>query len=160
MGQVLHRGATTTEAIRRAIQRSQESLRALAHRHGINPKTVAKWRKRCSVIADLSVAREGRRIGVFTGVGAHPERALLQCHGQNRTGNPLLHHPPQAGCGAAEPLHSSALGHRKQLHWMLDVGFGEDLARKRAGHAAQNFSLLNRIALKLLQQYKSSKRGE
>ena len=29
MGQVLHRGATTTAAIRRAIQHSQESLRAL-----------------------------------------------------------------------------------------------------------------------------------
>jgi hypothetical protein len=41
MGQVLHRGATTTEAIRRAIQHSQESLRMLARRHGINPKTVA-----------------------------------------------------------------------------------------------------------------------
>ena len=52
MGQVLHRGATTTEAVRRAIQHSQESLRRLARRHGINPKTVAKWRKRCSV-ADL-----------------------------------------------------------------------------------------------------------
>ncbi len=50
MGQVLHRGATTTEAIRRAIQHSQESLRTLARRHGINPKTVAKWRKRCSVV--------------------------------------------------------------------------------------------------------------
>ncbi len=34
MGQVLHRSATTTEAVRRAIQRSQESLRALARRHG------------------------------------------------------------------------------------------------------------------------------
>ena len=52
MGQVLHGSATTTKAIRRAIQRSQESLRALAKRHGINPKTVAKWRKRSSV-ADL-----------------------------------------------------------------------------------------------------------
>ena len=46
MGQVLHRSATTTEAVRRAIQHSQESMRALARRHGINPKTVAKWKKR------------------------------------------------------------------------------------------------------------------
>ena len=52
MGQVLHGSATTTEAIRRAIQNSQKSLRALAKRYGINPKTVAKWRKRSSV-ADL-----------------------------------------------------------------------------------------------------------
>ena len=42
---------------------------------------------------------------------------------------------------------------------MLDVAFGEDLCRKRAGHDAQNFSLLNRIALNLLKQGKTSKLG-
>ena len=52
MGQVLHGSARTTEAIRRAIQHSQASLRALAKRYGINQKTVAKWKKRTSV-ADL-----------------------------------------------------------------------------------------------------------
>jgi len=46
MGQVLHGSATTTEAVRRAIQHSQASLRALARRYGINQKTVAKWRRR------------------------------------------------------------------------------------------------------------------
>jgi hypothetical protein len=52
MVQVLHGRATTTEAVRRAIQHSQESLRVLAARYGINQKTVAKWKKRSSV-ADL-----------------------------------------------------------------------------------------------------------
>jgi len=52
MGQVLHGSATTTETVRRAIQNSQESLRALAKRYGINQKTVIKWKKRSSV-ADL-----------------------------------------------------------------------------------------------------------
>lgn len=67
MGQVLHGSATTTEAVRRAIQHSQESLRVLAKRHGINQKTVAKWKNRTSVAdlldrwqADVPVAR-GRR---------------------------------------------------------------------------------------------------
>jgi transposase InsO family protein len=48
MGQVLHGSASTTAAVRRAIQDSQESLKVLAKRHGINPKTVAKWRSRSS----------------------------------------------------------------------------------------------------------------
>lgn len=52
MGQILHGSGTTTEAIRRAIQNSKESLRALSARCGINQKTVAKWRTRTSV-ADL-----------------------------------------------------------------------------------------------------------
>ena len=49
MGQILHGSATTTETVRRAIQNSQESLRVLAGRYSINPKTVAKWKKRVSV---------------------------------------------------------------------------------------------------------------
>ncbi len=59
MGQVLHGSARTTEAVRRAIQHSQESLRSLAKRHGVNPKTIAKWRKRTSV-ADQKTGPEPR----------------------------------------------------------------------------------------------------
>ncbi len=44
MGQILHGSARTTEAVRRAIQHSQEGLKVLAARYGINEKTVAKWR--------------------------------------------------------------------------------------------------------------------
>ncbi len=38
-GQVLHVSAATTEALRRAMQHSRESLRVLAKRHVINQKT-------------------------------------------------------------------------------------------------------------------------
>ena len=50
MGQVLHGSATTTAAVRRAIQNSQESLRALSKRYGINQKTVAKWKNRTATV--------------------------------------------------------------------------------------------------------------
>ncbi|GLK74651.1 transposase [Ancylobacter dichloromethanicus] len=67
MGQVLHGSATTTAAVRRAIQHSQESLRGLAKRYGINQKTVAKWKKRRSV-ADLPTGpREPRSTVLSTG---------------------------------------------------------------------------------------------
>ena len=49
MGQVLHGCARTAEAVRRAIQNSQESLKALAERYHINPRTAAKWRNRDTV---------------------------------------------------------------------------------------------------------------
>src|SRR5215208_5177472 len=60
MGQVLHGSARTTEAVRRAIQHSQASLRVLAQRHGINPKTVAKWKKRPSVQDERTGPKEPR----------------------------------------------------------------------------------------------------
>ena len=65
MGQVLHGSATTTAAIRRAIQHSQASLRALAKRYGVNQKTVAKWRKRTSH-ADLPTGPEEPRSTVLS----------------------------------------------------------------------------------------------
>jgi len=46
MGQILHGSATTTGVVWRAIQRSSDSLRALAKRYGINPKKAAKWKRR------------------------------------------------------------------------------------------------------------------
>ena len=46
MSQVLHGSARTTEAVRRAIQLRQESVRALAKRFGVRPTTVQKWRER------------------------------------------------------------------------------------------------------------------
>jgi transposase InsO family protein len=49
MGQILHGSATTTHAVRAAIQRSKATAKELAERHGINPKTVAKWKKRAFV---------------------------------------------------------------------------------------------------------------
>jgi transposase-like protein len=49
MGQVRHGSATTTHAVRAAIQRLQASLAQLSRETGINPKTVAKWRKRLTV---------------------------------------------------------------------------------------------------------------
>src|SRR4029078_5591740 len=60
MGQILHGSATTTEAVRRAIQNSQASLRQLAGRYGINPKTVAKWRRRSAVCDARMGPREPR----------------------------------------------------------------------------------------------------
>lgn len=49
MGQVLQESACTTEAVRRSIKHRQASRRNLASRFGVNPKTIAKWRKRSSV---------------------------------------------------------------------------------------------------------------
>jgi predicted transposase YbfD/YdcC len=43
------------------------------------------------------------------------------------------------------------------LHWVLDVAFDEDHSRKRSGFAAQNYSILNRIALNLLKSEKTTK---
>jgi predicted transposase YbfD/YdcC len=46
-----------------------------------------------------------------------------------------------------------------QLHWSLDMTFREDDCRVRQGHAAQNFATIRHIALNLLKNETSVKRG-
>jgi len=46
-----------------------------------------------------------------------------------------------------------------KLHWQLDVSFNEDKNRLRSGYAAENFSMMNKIALNLLKNEKSVKVG-
>src|SRR5690349_14969784 len=65
MGQVLHGSARTTEAVRRAIQLRQESVRALAKRFGVSPTTIQKWRKR-STTTDARMGPKEPRSTVLT----------------------------------------------------------------------------------------------
>lgn len=50
-------------------------------------------------------------------------------------------------------------GIENQLHWSLDVTFGEDDSRVRTGHAAEHLSRFRRIALGLLQRENTFKAG-
>jgi predicted transposase YbfD/YdcC len=50
-------------------------------------------------------------------------------------------------------------GVENKLHWTLDVCFGEDQSRARAGYAAENLATLRRLALNLLKREKTKKRG-
>jgi len=62
----------------------------------------------------------------------------------------------------AKAMHEAVRGHwavENQLHWQLDVSFGEDQRRIRKGHGAENFSRLCRLALNLLKRDKSVKIG-
>jgi predicted transposase YbfD/YdcC len=50
-------------------------------------------------------------------------------------------------------------GVENSLHWCLDVQMGEDQSRARTGHAPENLATLRRLALNLLKQDQTRKRG-
>ena len=61
-----------------------------------------------------------------------------------------------------EPFARAVRGHwavENSLHWVLDVQCGEDRSRARAGHAPTNLATLRRLALNLLKQDRTKKRG-
>jgi transposase InsO family protein len=61
----LHGSARTTPRVRAELQASQEATRALAARYGLNPKTVAKWRRRATT-ADQRMGPSRPRSSVLT----------------------------------------------------------------------------------------------
>src|SRR4051794_4601784 len=115
MAGVLHGSARTTPRIRAELQASQETTRVLAARHGLNPKTVQKWRKRTTTADQPMGPRRPRRTVLTEAeeaiVVAFRRRPLLPLDengllglGQNRAAGPSWPHRLIGGGGALAPL--------------------------------------------------------
>ncbi len=116
-------------------------------------------RRRCSVIADLSLVEKAREWASLQGLVRIESERYLKASG--KTEREIRYYitslkPDARRLNQAIRQH---WGIENKLHWALDVSFGEDLDRKRQQNSAQNFSLLNRIALNLLRQDKTTKLG-
>ena len=116
-------------------------------------------RRVCSVIDDLSMieAREDWK-NLQSLVKVEAER-FIKSTGKSETETRFYVSSLTAN---AELLNKSIRSHwriENSLHWILDVAFNEDNSRKRTGNAAQNFSVLNRIAVNMLKNDTSTKRG-
>jgi predicted transposase YbfD/YdcC len=67
-----------------------------------------------------------------------------------------------ASISGAKRVLSTARSHwgvENELHWVLDIAFDEDRCRVRKDHGPENFAILRHIALNLLKQEKTCKRG-
>jgi predicted transposase YbfD/YdcC len=115
-------------------------------------------RRRCVVIEDLSPIQAQLQ-------GWSGARTIIRVECERTCAGVTSHERRYYLCsrlGTAAYLGEVVRGHwgvENQLHWSLDVVFGEDQARMRMGNAAENFSILRRIALNLFRQDKTSKVG-
>jgi hypothetical protein len=75
-----HSSATTTPRVRRAIQASEETNIALAERHGVNRKTIAKWKAR-EFASDERMGPKNPRASILT----HKDEAIILAY-RCRTG--------------------------------------------------------------------------
>src|SRR3954454_6128939 len=124
MAGVLHGSARTTPRVRAELQASQEATRVVAARHGLNPKTVQKWRKRTTT-ADQPMGPRRPRSTVLT----EAEEAIV-VEFRRRTLLPL---DDILGClrETIPKLSRSALHRCLQRHGISRLPQGEEKASKR-----------------------------
>ena len=96
-------------------------------------------------LAALAVVESTRQdLGDLSGKTSVERRYFISSHG-----------------GTDAALHAAAIrGHwgiENSLHWTLDVSMNEDQCRLRAGHGAENFSRLRRIAINKLKRWEIKK---
>ena len=117
----LHGSARTTPRVRAEFQASQEATCVLAARYGLNPKTVAKWRKRTTT-ADEPMGPARPRSTVLT----EAEEAIV-VEFRRRTLLPL---DDVLGClrEAIPALSRSALHRCLQRHGISRLPQGEERA--------------------------------
>jgi transposase-like protein len=124
----LHGSARTTPRVRTELQAAQEATRALAARHGLNPKTVAEWRRRTTV-ADAPMGPRQARSTTLT----EAEEAIV-VEFRRRTLLPL---DDVLGClrGAIPKLSRSALHRCLVRHGISRLPRDEENASKRGRFA-------------------------
>jgi predicted transposase YbfD/YdcC len=115
--------------------------------------------RRCSVISDLSlIESKGEWEGLKSLIRIESGR-YIKATGKTEKEIRFYISSLSADAKLINQSVRSHWGIENSLHWVLDVGFNEDGSRKRNGFAAQNYSLLNRIALNLLKNEKTTKVG-
>jgi predicted transposase YbfD/YdcC len=113
----------------------------------------------CSVIDDLSMIEKAHQWASLHSLVRLEAERHFKTSGQTESETRYYISSLTADAERINRAVRQHWGIENSLHWVLDVAFSEDHSRKRAGHAAQNFSLITRIALNLLKHDTSVKLG-
>lgn len=107
-------------------------------------------KRTCTVIKDLSMIDNNEQwTGIKSIIRIDSER-IIKTTGEVE--NSTRYYISSLDSNAENIAYSvrSHWGVENNLHWMLDVAFGEDNGRRRNKNSAMNFSLMNKMALMIL----------
>lgn len=113
----------------------------------------------CSIIRDFSLIDKAQRWPQLNAVARVQAERFHKATQKTETETRYYITSANSDAETIGKCIRSHWGIENSLHWVLDVAFLEDKNRKRAGNAAHNASLLNRIALNLLKKEKTSRRS-
>jgi predicted transposase YbfD/YdcC len=106
--------------------------------------------RKCTVITDLAHIEKPERWKNLTVLVKMDSEICFKATGKIAKATRYYIGSKLAGAGFYQQSIRGHWGIENKLHWMLDVGFQEDADRKRNKNAAQNFSLITKVALNIL----------
>jgi predicted transposase YbfD/YdcC len=153
-----------------AVKGNQESLEEDAQRTIRFTKPLSEWteddfghgrieQRKCTIYDDLSFIDNAWAWENLSAIVKIEATRWFKATGKEEKEVRLYITSSKANAEVIGKNVRSHWGIENNLHWQLDISFGEDESRKREGYAAQNFSMLNRIALNLIKQEQSKKRS-
>ena len=115
--------------------------------------------RECWTISDPAVLRHLRGFANWRNLATVSRIRAQRWIGEEKSSEDRYHIASITGAKRVLGAVRSHWGIENELHWTLDIAFDEDRCRVRKDHGPENFALLRHIALNLLKQEKSCKRG-
>jgi predicted transposase YbfD/YdcC len=115
--------------------------------------------RECWTISDIEVLRHLRGFANWKNLLTVSRIRSQRWIGEEKSCEDRYHIASISGAKRILASVRSHWGIENELHWVLDMAFDEDHCRVRKDHGAENFAVLRHIALNLLKQEKTCKRG-
>ena len=115
--------------------------------------------RECRTISDPEVLRHLRGFSNWKNLATVSRIRSERRIGEEQSCEDRYHIASLTGAKRILKVVRSHWGIENELHWALDLAFDEDRCRVRKEHGPENFALLRHIALNLLKQEKTCKRG-
>jgi predicted transposase YbfD/YdcC len=115
--------------------------------------------RECWTISDPEVLRYLRGFANWKNLATVSRIRAQRWIGEEKSSEDRYHIASIVGAKRVLWAVRSHWGIENELHWTLDLAFDEDRCRVRKDHGPENFALLRHIALNLLKQEKTCKRG-
>jgi predicted transposase YbfD/YdcC len=115
--------------------------------------------RECWTISDPEILRHLRGFANWKNLATVSRIRAQRWIGEEKSSEDRYHIASIAGAKRVLWAVRSHWGIENELHWTLDLAFDEDRCRVRKDHGPENFALLRHIALNLLKQEKTCKRG-
>jgi predicted transposase YbfD/YdcC len=141
------------------LEQSQDAAYAYDYEKTVNKNHGRIEIRECWTISDPQVLQHLRGYGNWKKLTTVSRIRSQRQIGEEKSCEDRYHIASISGAKRMLGAVRSHWGIENELHWTLDLAFDEDRCRVRKDHGPENFALLRHIALNLLKQEKTSKRG-